>query len=114
MENPLAEKRPLVHTVHGDRREDPYHWMRDKDDPAVRAYLEEENAGTEKALAGTTGDQETLYQEILGRIKQTDLSVPYRQGDHVYYSRTEEGKQYPIHCRKAATPDASPASRAPS
>ena len=60
--------------------------MRDKDDPAVRAYLEQENARTEKALAGTTGDQETLYQEILERIKQTDLSVPYRQGDHVYYS----------------------------
>ncbi len=80
--------------------------MRDKDDPAVRTYLEQENARTEEALAGTAGDQETLYQEILGRIKQTDLSVPYRQGDHVYYSRTEEGKQYPIHCRKAAKPDA--------
>jgi len=106
METPLAEQRPLVHTIHGDRREDPYHWMRDKDDPAVRAYLEQENARTEEALAGTVADQETLYEEILGRIKQTDLSVPYRQGDHLYYSRTEEGKQYPIHCRKAATPDA--------
>ncbi len=106
MENPLAEQRPLVHTDHGDHREDPYHWMRDKDDPAVRAYLEQENARTEAALAGTKADQETLYQEILGRIKQTDLSVPYRQGDHIYYSRSEEGKQYPIHCRKAAMPGA--------
>jgi oligopeptidase B len=96
----------MVYEAHGDRREDPYHWLRDKDDPAVRAYLEAENARAEQALAATKQHQEALYQEILARIRQTDLSVPYRQGAHVYYSRTEEGKQYKIYCRKQAAGDA--------
>ena len=86
--------------MHGDRLVDDYHWLRNRDNPAVRAYLEAENAYAEAVLAPTKPLQEQLYQEMLSRIKQTDLSVPYREGEFWYYTRTEEGKQYPIHCRK--------------
>ena len=71
-----------------------------EDNPEVRRYLEAENAYAETFLAPTVGLQETLYAEMLGRIKQTDLSVPYREKAFWYYSRTEEGRQYPIYCRK--------------
>ncbi len=103
---PMAERRPRAVTFHGETFEDPYAWLRERDDPAVRAYLEAENAYAGQILAGTAALQETLYREMLGRIKQTDLSVPYRWHDHWYFSRTEEGKQYPIHCRKHRTLDA--------
>ena len=96
---PSAERRIHVVERHGERVEDPWFWLRDRNDPAVRAYLEAENAYAEAVLAGTKDLQERLYQEMLGRIKQTDLTVPFREGDWWYYSRTEEGKQYPIHCR---------------
>jgi len=88
--------------VHGDRREDNYFWLRDKDDPRVTAYLEAENAYTAAVMQPMEAFQDALYREILGRIKEDDATVPYRRGNHFYYSRTEKGKQYPIHCRKAA------------
>src|SRR5438552_7733741 len=97
---PAAERRPRILELHGDRLVDDYHWLRNRDNPAVRAYLEAENAYAEAVLAPTKPLQEQLYQEMLSRIKQTDLSVPYREGEFWYYTRTEEGKQYPIHCRK--------------
>jgi oligopeptidase B len=103
---PAAPRRPHPVDIHGERLEDDYFWLRDRDDPAVNQYLEAENAYGEAILAPTRPLQETLYAEMLGRIKQTDLSVPYRQGDFWYYSRTEEGKQYPIHCRKRGSLDA--------
>jgi len=103
---PLASRRPRVFELHGERFEDPYYWLRDRDDPAVRAYLEAENAYADQVLAPTRSLQESLYQEMLGRIKQTDVSVPYRDGGHWYYVRTEEGKQYPIYCRKRGTLEA--------
>jgi oligopeptidase B len=103
---PVATRQPHEVVLHGDRRVDDYHWLREKDDPAVIAYLEAENAYTERMMAGTKGLQETLYQEMLARIRQTDLSVPYRERGWYYYSRTEEGKQYPIYCRKRASLDA--------
>ena len=97
---PRADPRPQVTELHGDTRVDEYAWLRQRDDPEAIAYLEAENAWADAALQPTKPLQERLYQEILGRIKETDLSVPYREGEHVYYSRTEEGKQYAIHCRK--------------
>jgi oligopeptidase B len=100
LEPPVARKVPRVETLHGDKRIDDYYWLREKADPAVTAYLQAENAYTDAMTRGTAPFQETLYQEMLGRIKQTDLSVPYRRGGYFYYSRTEEGKQYPIQCRK--------------
>lgn len=99
---PAAERRTHVTRIHGEEVRDDYFWLRDKTDPATIAYLEAENAYTEAATAESTPLREALYAEMLARIQQTDLSVPYRKGAYLYYSRTEEGKQYPIHCRKRA------------
>ncbi|MBE9099545.1 S9 family peptidase [Vacuolonema iberomarrocanum] len=102
---PIAEKRHHVHMIHGDERVDPYFWMRDRTDPATIAYLKDENAYTEAVLKPTEDLQKALYQEMLARIQETDLSVPYRKGNYWYYTRTEEGKAYPIHCRKQGSLD---------
>ncbi|RMF07716.1 MAG: S9 family peptidase [Candidatus Neomarinimicrobiota bacterium] len=103
---PLARKIPRDVTVHGDRRIDNYYWLRDRDNPEVIKYLEQENAYTEAMMAGTKDLQETLFQEMKSRIKETDLSVPVKKGDYYYYQRTEAGKQYPIYCRKKGSLDA--------
>ena len=103
---PIAPKQPQVLTNHGDERIDDYFWMRDSNNPKVIAYLEAENAYTEAMMQHTEPLQSTLYNEMLARIKESDLSVPYRQADYYYYSRTEEGKSYPIHCRKKGSLDA--------
>jgi oligopeptidase B len=103
---PVAPRRPRLVELHGERLVDDYFWLRERDDPAVRACLEEENAYAEAVLAPTRELQETLYREMLGRIKQTDVSVPFRDGEFWYYSRTEEGEQYPIHCRRRGSLEA--------
>ena len=100
MTPPVAPRVPHPVTLHGETLEDDYSWLRDKDDPRVTAHLAAENAYAEGALAGTGERQERLYKEMLARIKETDLSVPYRKGRFWYYGRTEEGKQYPILARK--------------
>jgi oligopeptidase B len=97
---PVAPRIPKVDIVHGDRRVDHYFWLREKARKEVTDYLEAENAYTEAALRPTLAFQDALYREMLGRIKETDLSVPYPDRGYFYYSRTEEGKQYPILCRK--------------
>jgi oligopeptidase B len=97
---PIAAVIPKVDTLHGDVRVDDYHWLREKTNPAVRAYLEAENAYAEAQTAHTRALQEGLYKEMLGRIKETDFSVPVREGQWLYYTRTEQGKSYPIYCRK--------------
>jgi oligopeptidase B len=97
---PVARWEPVEHLMHGDRRVDHYGWLRHKEDPEVIAYLEAENAYTDAVLKPTEAFQEELYQEMLGRILQTDLSVPYRLRGYHYFTRTEEGKQYAIHCRR--------------
>lgn len=99
-EPPVAEKKPVVTTLHGETRTDDYAWLRAKDDPAVLAYLEAENAWADAWMNGTQDLQDALYAEMLSRIQQTDLSVPYRRGEWLYYTRTEEGRQYAFHCRK--------------
>jgi len=86
--------------AHGDVRVDDWYWLRDKDDPAVIAHLEAENAYTDAAMAATLGLQHALYQEMVARIEETDLSVPVRKGPWSYYSRTVEGSSYSIHCRR--------------
>ena len=103
---PTAKTQPKIDTLHGDTRTDPYFWMREKSNPEVTAYLEAENAYTDAVLAPTKELQETLYAEMKGRIQETDLSVPYKYGDHFYYSRTEEGRQYPVRCRRRGSLDA--------
>ncbi|MFS0893455.1 S9 family peptidase [Microbacterium sp. 179-I 3D3 NHS] len=102
---PLAERRSSLRTHHGDQVDDPYEWLRAKDSTEVVAHLEAENAYTEARTAHLAGLREQLFQEIKGRVQETDLSVPTRRGDWWYYSRTEEGAQYGIHCRAAAAPD---------
>ena len=97
---PVAKRIAKVDIIHGERRVDDYSWLREKTNVAVKAYLDAENAYTGAVMNPTEAFQETLYQEMLSHIKETDLSVPYRKGDYFYYYRTEQGKQYPIHCRK--------------
>jgi oligopeptidase B len=102
-EPPVAPRQPVEHTLHGDTRVDDYAWLRDRESPQTIAYLEAENAYMEAAMAHTKTLREELYEEMLGRIKQTDLSVPYRDGPFYYYSRTVEGLAYPIYCRKSGS-----------
>ena len=97
---PVAEKKPKELTIHGDTRVDDYFWLRERENPEVIAYLEAENAYTDAMLEHTKPLQEKLYEEIVGRIKQTDESVPYFWNGYHYYTRFEEGKEYPIYCRK--------------
>ena len=96
---------PRPTTINGYTLQDNYYWLRDKKNPEVIQHLEAENAYSEAVMKPTKDLQDTLYKEMLGRIKQTDLSVPYRIGNYFYYSRTEEGKQYPYMCRKKASLD---------
>jgi oligopeptidase B len=100
---PIAERAPRVDTMHGEVRVDEYFFMRDRNDARVLSYLEAENAYTDALTRHTQGLQEEIYKEIVGRIKQTDLSVPVWRAPYWYYSRTEEGKQYPIYARKKHT-----------
>ncbi|WP_261166099.1 S9 family peptidase [Microbacterium sp. Marseille-Q6965] len=103
---PIAPKRPVARSHHGDTFQDPWEWLRTKDDPEVIALLEAENAHVDAALAHLEPLRERLFQEIKGRVRETDLSVPSRRGDWWYYGRTVEGKQYGIQCRAPiASPD---------
>ena len=97
---PTAPKRPYSITQHGQTRIDNYYWMRDRTDPEVLKYLHAENDYLEEIMGHTRPLQETLYAEMKGRLKETDSTVPEKRGEYFYYSRTEEGKQYPIYCRK--------------
>jgi len=103
---PVAKVVPHRLEMHGHIRTDNYYWLRERDNPEVIAYLEAENAYTEAVMAHTEALRETLYQEILGRIKQTDLSVPFLHNGYYYYSKTEEGKDYPIYARKKGSLEA--------
>jgi len=106
MNPPVAEKKPHELTIHGDTRVDNYYWLNERENPEVIAYLEAENAYREDVMKKTEDLQEKLYEEIVGRIKQTDESVPYKKNGYYYYTRYEEGKEYPIYCRKEGSLDA--------
>jgi oligopeptidase B len=101
----VAPRRDHLSTWHGEKVNDPWFWLRQKDDPAVRAYLEAENGYTEAMSAPLAPFAAALYDEMLARIKQTDLDAPVRRGRFWYYSRTVEGLQYPIRCRTPARKD---------
>lgn len=103
---PRAEPRPTELVAHGDRRVDPWYWLRDRDDPAVMALLRAENAYTAAATAPLEPLRTRLFDEIRGRILETDLSVPVRRGGWWYYQRTVEGLAYPIHVRLRVAPGA--------
>lgn len=99
MSAPVAKKIPTERIHHGETVVDHYEWLRDKDDPEVIAYLEAQNAFTEKHTAHLDGLRKQIFAEIKSRTKETDMSVPSRRGRYWYYGRTQEGKQYAVHCR---------------
>ncbi|MGH9943010.1 MAG: S9 family peptidase, partial [Pyrinomonadaceae bacterium] len=103
---PTAKTNAKTTDIHGETLTDNYFWLREKTSPEVIGYLEAENAYTDQMLKGTEGLQEALYQEMLGRIKQTDVNVPVKDGPYFYYSRTEQGKQYPILARRRGSMEA--------
>jgi oligopeptidase B len=106
---PIAPRHRTETRIHGIVLADDYAWLREKENPEVVAYLEAENAYADAQMAPLAPLRDQLYQEMLSHMKQTDVSVPYRDGGWWYYTRTEEGLQYAIHCRKrgnAAGPDA--------
>src|ERR1700751_9975 len=97
---PVAKKEPKVTEINGQKLLDNYFWLRDKKNPDVKAYLDAENVYTDAVMKPTEPLQKKLYEEMLSRIKETDIEVPYKEGDYFYYVRTEAGKQYGIRCRK--------------
>jgi oligopeptidase B len=97
---PRAKIVPKAIENHGDKRIDNYFWLREKENPEVRAYLEAENAYTAAVMKDTEDLQKKIYEEIVGRIQETDTSAPTRYDGWLYYTRTEKGKNYPIFCRK--------------
>ncbi len=100
---PIARPEPVEHVLHGDRRVDHYAWLRQKENPEVIDYLKAENAYTDAILKPTEGFQEKLYKEMLGRIQQTDLTVPYTLRGYQYFKKTLEGQQYPLYFRQPGT-----------
>jgi oligopeptidase B len=102
---PVAKKVPRVTEIHGTTLIDSYFRLRDKSNPEVREYLEAENAYTDAAMKPTEPFQKKLYDEMLGRVKETDAEVPYKNGFYLYYARTEAGKQYEIRCRRKGSMD---------
>ena len=103
---PVARREPTPTTLHGQTLEDDYRWMRDKSSPEIISYLEAENAYTAAVMKPTEELQAKLYAEMLSHIKETDESVPFRERGWYYYTRTVEGSQYPIHCRRKAVGEA--------
>lgn len=106
MKAPVAKKTEKVFNEQGHERVDNYYWLNQRDNPEVIEYLKAENAYTEEMLKGTEKFQEKIYKEIISRIKQTDMSVPYTVNGYAYYTRYEEGKEYPVYCRKTLATDA--------
>src|SRR5215204_66059 len=102
----MVKKIPTRLETHGHVRCDNYYWLRERNNPEVIRYLNEENAFAAKAMGHTQQFEKKLFEEIKARIKQTDLSVPYKRDDYFYYTRVEEGKEYPIYCRKPGSLDA--------
>ena len=106
IEPPVAKIIPKELTAHGHTRIDNYYWLNQRENPEVLAYLEAENAYKDAVMAHTEDFQEKLFQEIVGRIKQTDMSVPYKDQGYYHYTRYEEGGEYPIYCRKKGSLEA--------
>ena len=103
LQPPVAARKHTERTVHGQTLVDDYAWLRDKDNPEVMAYLEAENAYCTEVMTGTEDLRKQLYEEMLSHIKETDISVPFREREYWYYSRTEQGRQYEIFCRRRGT-----------
>lgn len=105
MQPPVAKRDPADRTLHGETLVDEYAWLRDRDDPATLAYLEEENAYTEAATRHLATLREALFEEIRSRVQETDLSAPARRGEWWYATRTREGSSYPVYVRRRGAPE---------
>jgi oligopeptidase B len=103
---PMAEKKPKTTNIHGETLVDDFFWLREKTNPSVMTHLEAESSYADTVMKPTAALQESLYNEMLSHIKQTDTNVPYKWGNYYYYTRTEQGKQYAIFCRKKGSTDA--------
>ncbi|HCH63121.1 MAG TPA: oligopeptidase B [Deltaproteobacteria bacterium] len=106
LQPPLATEQPHTHTEHGVERSDPYYWLRERENPDVISYLESENAYAAAQTAHLEGFRKALFNEMVGRIQETDLSVPVKDGPYWYYSRTEDGLDYSIPARRLESMDA--------
>lgn len=103
---PVCPQRPYVITTHGHERQDPYYWLKERENPEVINYLSAENKYLDTVMSHLQPLRQELYEEITGRIKQDDNSVPYKSNGYFYYNRFTEGKEYTIHCRKKGSLDA--------
>ncbi|HJW30397.1 MAG TPA: S9 family peptidase [Saprospiraceae bacterium] len=103
---PVATRKPKSLTIHGDTREDPYYWLNERENPEVIDYLTAENQYLDTLMEHSKSFEDHLYAELIGRIKQTDMSVPYKDNGYYYITRYEEGQEYPIHSRKKENLDA--------
>ena len=103
---PVARREPKELSMHGDTRIDDYFWMKDRANPGVIEYIEAENRYASEFMKPTEPLQKRLFDELKGKLQETDSTVPQRNGDYLYYDRTEAGKQYAIFCRKRDSPDA--------
>ena len=106
MSAPLAPKKPQLLEIHGHQRQDPYYWMNDRENPEVIDYLNAENSYLKEVMKPTEGLQKQLFEEMKGRIKEQDESVPYFKSGYFWYTRYEKGSEYPIFCRKLGSLDA--------
>ncbi len=106
MSAPLAPKKPQLFEIHGHQRQDPYYWMNDRENPEVIDYLNAENSYLKEVMKPTEGLQKQLFEEMKGRIKEQDESVPYFKSGYFWYTRYEKGSEYPIFCRKLGSLDA--------
>ncbi|MFC2158800.1 S9 family peptidase [Acidobacteriota bacterium] len=106
IEPPVAEKIPKELTIHDQTRIDDYYWLKEREDPKVIDYLTAENKYLDSMMKSTEEFKENLFQEIIGRIEQTDMSVPYKKRGYYYYSRYEEGNEYSVYCRKKGSLEA--------
>ncbi len=106
MKPPRAEKVPKSLEIHGHKRIDEYYWLNERENPKVIDYLNQENSFLKSELAHTEELQEELFLEMKSRIKEDDQSVPFELNDYWYYTRYEEGKEYPYYCRKLGSLEA--------
>ncbi|MCA1612646.1 MAG: S9 family peptidase [Acidobacteria bacterium] len=103
---PVARRAPVEHVLHGDRKVDDYSWLRERANPEVLNYLEAEHAYAAAVMEPTAALQQRLYEEMVGRVRADDASVPYRLDSYSYYARVERGKQQPVYCRRRDAPGA--------
>lgn len=106
MQAPIAPKKPQLLETHGHQRQDPYYWMNDRENPEVIRYLQAENDYLKEKLKPTESFQQSLFEEMKGRIKEEDQSVPYFKSGYHWFVRYEKGQEYPIYCRKLGSMEA--------